>query len=162
MSFSSAYQRAPIAFKLQLSRLDDDALDESSRVCRVHALLKILHVEDDADIRGLVELAISFVDDMELIQVADGLAGLSYLRDASPDVILLDDQMPKLSGREVISALKISSRLRRIPVIFMTANSGKEDEAAFMALGACGVIKKPFDPMTLPAFIRDFLKESID
>ncbi len=123
-------------------------------------MLKILHVEDDADIRSLVELAISFGDDMELIQVADGLEGLSYLRDASPDVILLDDQMPKLSGREVMSALRISSRLRRIPVIFMTANSGKEDEATFMSLGACGVIKKPFDPMTLPSFIRDLLKEN--
>ncbi len=125
-------------------------------------MLKILHVEDDADIRNLVELAISFVDDMELIQVGDGLEGLEYLRRASPDLILLDDQMPNLSGREVMSALKSSSRLRIIPVIFMTAMSGKEDEAAFMDLGACGVIKKPFDPMTLPALIRDSLKENAD
>ena len=123
-------------------------------------MLTILHVEDDADIRSLVELAISFVDDMDLIQVEDGLEGLEYLRGASPDLILLDDQMPKLSGREVISALKISSRLRKIPVIFMTASIGKEDEAAFFDLGACRVIKKPFDPMTLPAFIRESLKEN--
>ena len=68
-----------------------------------------------------------------------------------PDVILLDVMMPGVDGPSTVTALRAEPMTRDIPVIFLTAKMPPEDDAEWQALGLAGVIRKPFDPMTLSA-----------
>lgn len=117
-------------------------------------MLTVLHIEDDDEIRALTALAFEFADDMELIQAPDGQTGLKLLEDMTPHLVLLDYMMPGLSGADVIRVMNRNDRLKRIPVAFVTARTVPEDEAKMRSLGAISILRKPFDPLALPNFIR--------
>lgn len=72
----------------------------------------------------------------------------------APDVILLDVMMPGLDGPTVFARLRERPVTARIPVIFMTAKVQTHELARYEALGAIGIIPKPFDPMTLADQVR--------
>jgi CheY-like chemotaxis protein len=74
-----------------------------------------------------------------------------------PDAILLDVMMPGRDGVATLKLLQESSQTQTIPVIFMTAKAQSADRRQLYALGAQGVITKPFDPMTLASQISGFL-----
>ena len=75
-----------------------------------------------------------------------------------PDLILLDIMMPEMDGYEVCSRLKADTRLRDIPVIFLTARTSIEDEQHGLELGAVDYITKPISPPVMLARIRTHLK----
>jgi two-component system, OmpR family, response regulator len=77
-----------------------------------------------------------------------------------PDLILLDVMMPELDGPSTFERLRESAATRHIPVIFMTAKAQTHELEKLRALGAAGVISKPFDPMALPAEIRAILAKA--
>ncbi|HEY6896522.1 MAG TPA: HD domain-containing phosphohydrolase [Rhodocyclaceae bacterium] len=77
--------------------------------------------------------------------------------DAPPDLILLDVMMPGLSGHEVCRRIKANPDRRRIPIIFVTAMDGMEDERFGLALGAVDYIVKPFSPPIVEARVRTHL-----
>jgi CheY-like chemotaxis protein len=76
-----------------------------------------------------------------------------------PDVILLDVVMPQMDGPSTLARIRTMSDHEHIPVIFMTARTQPQERSRYLALGAIGVISKPFDPMTLGQQIRDILAE---
>ena len=78
-----------------------------------------------------------------------------------PDVILLDVMMPELDGPGTFASLREDPATATIPVIFMTAKAQPHEVASYRALGAAGVIAKPFDPMSLPGEIRSIV-EALD
>lgn len=78
--------------------------------------------------------------------------------DALPDLILLDVMMPNLSGWDVCAIIKVSSRLKHIPVIFLTAKSEEADEQVGFELGAVDYITKPINPAVLMARVDTHLK----
>ena len=87
-----------------------------------------------------------------LTVVADGVSALAYLRkegehaDAStPDLILLDLNLPKMDGREVLEALKADERLRMIPVVVLTTSEAEDDVVRSYALHANAYVTKPVD-----------------
>ena len=71
-----------------------------------------------------------------------------------PDVILMDMTMPGMDKLAALPELRRSPDRARIPVLFMTAKAQRSDIALYVALGAAGVVPKPFNPMTLPAEVR--------
>lgn len=77
--------------------------------------------------------------------------------DAPPDLILLDVLMPELSGHEVCRRLKAHPDRRKIPVIFVTAMDGHEDEKLGLDIGAVDYIAKPFSPAIVQARVRTHL-----
>jgi CheY-like chemotaxis protein len=72
----------------------------------------------------------------------------------SPDLILLDVMMPVMDGPTTLARLRDNPRTADIPVVFMTARAQSSEIEKFIALGAQGVLSKPFDPMKLAASVR--------
>jgi len=121
--------------------------------------LKILHVDDEPDIREVAALALSIDPEMEIRSAASGLEALEVLGGDgwTPDVILLDVMMPELDGPGTLQRLRALPAHRQTPVIFMTARAQAQEQQRFIDLGAVAVIIKPFDPMILAGQVRDIL-----
>lgn len=118
---------------------------------------RVLHVDDDADIREITLLALETVGGMNVVSVGSGQAALDALDSFTPDVFLLDYMMPEMSGEELYQQLQLRPEIRDVPCIFMTARVQSSEVVALEALGAKAVIEKPFDPMTLADKIRAVL-----
>jgi len=119
-------------------------------------LKRILHVEDDEDIREIARLSLETVGGFELLQCEDGRKAPELARDFAPQLFLLDVMMPEFSGEETLNALRQLPEYANIPAIFMTAKVHEDEIALCKAWGAVAVIGKPFDPMTLPEQIKSF------
>ena len=124
--------------------------------------MKILIIDDDADIRSIARLGLSRVGGMTVIEATSGVEGVRKAQDEKPDVILLDMMMPAMDGVETLSALRSQPATAMTPVIFLTAKAVGDDVERMTALGAAGVLIKPFDPRTLSADVRALLKRSLD
>lgn len=110
---------------------------------------KILIVEDHADIRRLIRMTLEF-EDCEIFEAADAAAGWDRAREIQPDVVLLDVMMPGvLSGLDLCRAIKADPRLRRVPVLMLSARGSSSDREAGLAAGADAYLVKPFSPMQL-------------
>lgn len=123
--------------------------------------LCLLYVDDDADIRTIVELALGLDPDITARTAGSGRAAIASLLVAewTPDVIVLDVMMPDMTGPETLVELRRNPRLAETPVLFMTARGRDTDIKDYMALGAAGVILKPFDPLRLAAQLRACLAD---
>lgn len=84
----------------------------------------------------------------EVTEAADGTEGLRAAIAQLPDVVVLDVQMPGLDGPEVLRALRCGPTTRDLTVMFLTAGR-EEDAPALLAMGAQGVMLKPFSPATV-------------
>ncbi len=115
---------------------------------------KILIVDDDEDILAVTELAARAIGKWEVILARSGQEALDEAREAAPDVILLDAMMPGLDGTTTLAKLREDPATAGIPVIFLTAKVQSHEIERYQALGAVGVIPKPFDAMALPDEIR--------
>jgi two-component system, OmpR family, response regulator len=120
------------------------------------AKLRILCVDDDPDIRTIAVMALGLDPDMEVRSVGLGVEALALLDSGSwrPDAVLLDVMMPGMDGPSVLTAIRERLEFTQLPVIFMTARARKADVEAYIALGATGVIVKPFDPLDLARELR--------
>jgi CheY-like chemotaxis protein len=116
--------------------------------------LKVLYVDDEADIREVAALALELHPEMEVRTEPSGAAGLATAADWRPDAILLDVMMPSMDGPTTLLHLRNLESTREIPVIFITARAQPKEIDEFIKLGARAVITKPFDPMTLAAEVR--------
>jgi two-component system OmpR family response regulator len=118
------------------------------------SLERILYVEDEPDIRTVAMLALEELGGFQVIECAEGNAALAAACGARADLILLDVMMPGMDGPATLRALRDIPDTAATPVIFMTAKVQAAEIAQFRAMGALGVIAKPFDPMELPLEIR--------
>jgi CheY-like chemotaxis protein len=114
----------------------------------------VLHVEDDPDIRAIAELALVTVGGLEVTQSVSGADSLTAAAERIPDLVLLDVMMPDLDGPETLRRLRKLPGMGNVPAVFMTAKAQPEEISLYHALGAIGVIPKPFDPLTLADQVR--------
>jgi CheY-like chemotaxis protein len=121
-------------------------------------LSKVLLVDDEPDIRRIGQISLEHVGQWKVVQAQSGLQALTLAADERPDVILLDVMMPELDGPGTFLRLRADPITANIPVIFMTAKAQPHEVASYRALGAAGVIAKPFDPMSLPSEIRSIVE----
>lgn len=120
----------------------------------------ILHVDDDENIRALTALAFTLSGGGKVHSAASGGEALEVLSAGlTPDIILLDVMMPDMDGPAVLARVRDLPDHRNTPIIFMTAQTQDHERAALMALGAAGVVIKPFDPMTLGQQVRALLED---
>lgn len=124
--------------------------------------LEVLYVDDEPDIREVAVLSLELDPAIRVRAVESGQAALELLADQSwtPDVILLDVMMPGMDGPGVLTRMRAIPAYAMTPVIFITASVQSEEQAHLLALGAVGVISKPFDPMTLAAQFRSVVAAS--
>ena len=117
-------------------------------------LKTLLYVDDDADIREIVQMALSLDGDLA-VQCSDcGERALLKMRVEKPDLVVLDVMMPGMDGPTILARMRENDDLRSIPVIFMTAKANPQEAARLRALSAIGVISKPFDPMALNSQVK--------
>jgi CheY-like chemotaxis protein len=120
--------------------------------------VRILHVDDEPDIREIVDLSLGLNPDFQVRSCASGDEALTAAAEWSPMLILLDVMMPRMDGPTILSHLRKNAPTSAIPVLFMTARAQPREVEQFIALGAQGVISKPFDPMTLAFTVRNHLE----
>ena len=116
--------------------------------------LRLLYVDDERDIRDIVEIALEDETDFELKMCASGAAALEIMPVYRPDLLLLDVMMPGMDGPATFQRLRALPGCEETPAIFVTAKVQTKEVERFKALGAMGVIAKPFDPMLLADQVR--------
>jgi CheY-like chemotaxis protein len=114
------------------------------------AVIRILLVEDNPGDAQLVRLALTEALPSARLSVAgDGEAALARLREEGdpPDLMLLDLNLPRLSGHEVLAAVRASedAALRRLPVVVLSSSRAEGDVARSYDLGASSYVAKPAD-----------------
>ena len=112
-------------------------------------LNRVLHVDDDMDIRDIAGIALREIGGLDLVQCESGYEALDAAPSFAPDLVVLDMMMPQLDGAETLERLRKLPGLENVAVIFMTAKGNQMSHKRLLELGALGVIMKPFDPMTL-------------
>jgi CheY-like chemotaxis protein/HPt (histidine-containing phosphotransfer) domain-containing protein len=124
--------------------------------------LRILHVDDEPDIREVVEISLGLDRGFATRSCGSGEEALVAAVDWQPDLILCDVMMPVMDGPATLMRLRQNPMTANIPVIFMTARAQTCELDRFRSLGAVGVIPKPFDPMTLAASVRSYVQPAHD
>lgn len=124
--------------------------------------LRVLHVDDEPDIREVTAMSIELDDSIDLTSCGSGREALSALEAGlRPDIILLDVTMPDLDGPATLANLRRIDGLQETPVLFMTARAQSQDMDRYLSLGASGIILKPFDPISLAKNIRSAVRQPL-
>jgi len=118
----------------------------------------LLVVDDENDIREIVQLSIELGTDWSVLAASSGADAVQCALTAQPDAILLDVMMPGLDGPATYEQLQRDAATRVIPVIFLTAKVRASEMDRLVALGVAGVLAKPFDPLVLPSQIAALLR----
>lgn len=119
-------------------------------------MARILIVEDDPFSREAMELILAQAGH-RLLLAKNGPAAMDVLSVESPDLVLLDIAMPRMSGLEVLSVLR-RGRHARLPVLMTTASTSTDHVREATRLGANGYLLKPFLPEVLKARVNAVLK----
>lgn len=112
-------------------------------------LQTILYVDDEPDIREVVQISLGLIGDLSIHVCESGERALQMLPQIGPDLVLLDVMMPGMDGPTTLRSMRATPAYADIPVVFMTAKAMPQEIARFKELGAAAVIPKPFDPMQL-------------
>ncbi|HET7759919.1 MAG TPA: response regulator [Gaiellaceae bacterium] len=117
---------------------------------------RVLVIDDERAIRLLCRVNLA-ASGMEVLEAADGRAGLDLARNERPDLVLLDVMMPDVDGWTVARELAADDETREIPVVFLTARAEAADKRLGEQLGGVGYLVKPFDPVSIGDFVEDVL-----
>lgn len=120
--------------------------------------IKVLTIEDDANIAELIQLYIEKVG-FSSITAIDGEEGLEKFYNESPDCIILDLMLPKINGWEVCKIIRMEDK--KIPIIMLTGKGETYDIVNGLEIGADDYIVKPFDPNELIARVKTVLRRTI-
>ncbi|HEU5330491.1 MAG: response regulator transcription factor [Thermomicrobiales bacterium] len=120
--------------------------------------MKILVVDDDPHILDALTVGLQLQwQDAEVLSAADGEEGLRVFYEATPDVVVLDVNMPRKTGFEVLQEIR---RVSDVPVIMLTARGDEAAQVRGLELGADDYIIKPFSHLVLIARIRAVLRRA--
>jgi two-component system cell cycle response regulator DivK len=119
----------------------------------------VLYVEDNEFNRKIVRHLLGRTS-YRLLEAGDGEAGVATAREAVPDLIIMDIQLPKLSGLEATRQLQADPVTAPIPVIVITSFALAGDEEKAREAGAAAYLAKPYSPRELLQMIRQLAPES--
>jgi two-component system chemotaxis response regulator CheY len=113
----------------------------------------ILTVDDSASIRQMVAFTLKSAG-YEVVEAVDGEDGLNKARGKSADLVLTDQNMPKMDGLTLIKTLRGLPQYRSTPILMLTTESSDAMKAGGKAAGATGWLVKPFDPQKLLEVVK--------
>ena len=119
--------------------------------------MNVLIVDDSEDALVLARRRLA-PENVEITCARSGEEGLELARATKPDLVLLDVNMPGMSGFDVCRAIKGDDALSSIPVVFLSGSGGPEDKVKGLDLGAVDFVTKPFDAFELRARVRAALR----
>src|ERR1700741_5411576 len=117
----------------------------------------ILVIEDEPAIQELIVVNLENAGH-HVIRAADAESALGIVRDALPDLLILDWTLPGLPGADFARQLRLEPRTRLVPIIMLTARAGEQDKIAGLEAGADDYLIKPFSPRELLARIKALLR----
>lgn len=118
----------------------------------------VLVIDDEAPIRDNLVRFLR-LEGYQVIDAADGAAGLAAALQCMPDLILCDVMMPRMNGFEVLAHLQATPTHRHIPLIFLSASAEPEKLQEGLGMGARSYVTKPFNLAVLKQLIADWLAE---
>ena len=119
---------------------------------------RVLIVEDEPDIAGIMKHALERGGDLNVEIVATGAAALKSVMDEPPGLVLLDLNLPFIDGLEVCRLLRGRPPSAAVPIIMVTARTGESDRVSGLELGADDYVTKPFSLRELVARVRAVLR----
>ena len=119
---------------------------------------RILHVDDQPDIRGIVKLALGKIGGFDVFSCSSGQEALEAAPGFVPELLLIDMNMPGMDGMELLAKLREAGVT--VPAIFFTARINPADLERYRAAGAIGTLSKPFDPLKLGRQIAQIWAEN--
>jgi CheY-like chemotaxis protein len=121
-------------------------------------MAKILIAEDEPDIRDLITFTLGFAG-YEVVAASNGEEAVKLAREVTPDLILMDVRMPRLTGYEACAQIKEDPKTRHIPVIFLSAKGQDSEIQTGLQAGAAEYLLKPFAPDQLTSRIQSILSK---
>lgn len=119
----------------------------------------ILVVDDEQDLLDLIEYNLK-KEGFDVLKAEDGLEGIEVAREHNPNLVLLDIMMPKMDGLEVVERMRDDKKLKRIPIIFLTARGDEKTEVEGLNKGGDDYITKPISTTKLISRIKAVLRRS--
>ena len=140
--------------------ISDTTRTNDPRMNRVSAKTRtqVLVVDDEHDIAGLIKHSLEKGGDIEVDIFASGDEALKAVNEHTPDLIVLDLNLPVLSGLEVCRILRARASTARVPIIMVTARTSESDRVTGLDVGADDYITKPFSLRELAARVRAVLR----
>jgi two-component system, OmpR family, alkaline phosphatase synthesis response regulator PhoP len=130
-----------------------------TRTAHNKILIKILIVDDDADILHLVALYLE-KEGFRVVTARTGTQALTLLKANQPDLIILDLMLPGMSGLEVCKKIRLNPDTAMISVLMLTAKADESDIVIGLELGADDYVTKPFSPKALVARVKTMLRRT--
>ena len=122
---------------------------------------QVLIVEDEQDIAGLIKHGLERAGDIQAAIVGSGDAALKAVMDQAFDLVILDLNLPVLSGIEVCRILRARPNTSRVPIIMLTARTSESDRVTGLDIGADDYITKPFSLRELTARVHAVLRRGL-
>ena len=119
-------------------------------------MAKILIAEDERDIRDLVAFTLRFAG-YEVFAAANGEEAVEMASNVSPDLILMDVRMPRMTGYEACKIMKLNPDLKDIPIVFLSAKGQETEIQQGLDVGAEEYLLKPFAPDQLTSHVKAIL-----
>ncbi|MGQ5523999.1 response regulator [Chitinimonas sp. PSY-7] len=116
----------------------------------------ILTVDDSAAIRQMVTFTLKTAG-FQVVEASDGEAGLRTAKSQKVDLVLTDQNMPRMDGLSLIRALRAEPQYKTTPILMLTTEAGDAMKAQGREAGATGWLVKPFDPQKLLDVVRKVL-----
>jgi len=116
----------------------------------------ILAVDDSASIRSMVSFTLKNAG-YEVIEAVDGVEALAKAKTKAINLVLTDQNMPRMDGLTLVHSLRLLPEYRTAPILILTTESGAEMKNRGRAAGATGWLVKPFDPERLIDVVRKLL-----
>jgi DNA-binding response OmpR family regulator len=117
---------------------------------------RILVVDDDEGSRALVRVALES-ESFSVLEASDGAQALELISSETPDLVVLDVNLPSMGGFDVLAQIRLA---RAVPVIMVTGRDGETDRVLGLELGADDYVIKPFSPRELTSRVRAILRRS--
>ena len=118
----------------------------------------ILVADDEEDLRLLIEVTLGD-QKYRVLTAVDGKAALEHIRQAPPDLLILDWMMPGLTGVEVVKLLRQDPMTTGLPIVLLTAKARQEDQEEARTLGIFAYLVKPFSPLELLQKVQEALEK---
>ena len=118
---------------------------------------RILYVEDNPQNMDLVCRILKHVGGYNVLGAVDGASGIEEAENSKPDLILMDVNLPDISGLEATNRIKAKPHLQHIPIVAFTADTNEADRTKYIAAGCDGYLPKPASAQKLLQMVQQFL-----
>jgi chemosensory pili system protein ChpA (sensor histidine kinase/response regulator) len=133
-----------------------EELELAAEAEKLHRIRKVMIVDDSVTVRK-VTTRLMERQGWEVSTAKDGLDAMNQLQDIYPDIVLLDIEMPKMDGFEVLKSVRGDPRLEKLPIIMITSRTGEKHKQQALELGVNQYLGKPFQEGNLLSTIEEVL-----